>query len=287
MERLSLATALRLGRVSNIPTVWTNVLTGMVLAGGLTNFGTLGLAVVSGSALYVGGMFLNDAFDADVDARERSDRPIPRGEVGRSTVFRVGFGLLGFGVAVLAMGAALRWLPWAASGASLATAGCVVAYDRWHKGNPAAPFLMGLCRVGLYALGTLCVRDQPTLAISAAAAALLAYVTGITYVARFETGTTMRVRWPLALLYAPIAVFGALGSWLGAAVALGFLAWTGRARALIRLGGPSIGQGVVTLIAGISLVDAVFLARFDTSACLLAIGAFGLTHVLQRHVPGT
>ena len=31
---------------------------------------------------YIGGMYLNDAFDRDIDARERPERPIPSGHVG-------------------------------------------------------------------------------------------------------------------------------------------------------------------------------------------------------------
>ena len=72
-------TYLRLGRVSNLPTVWTNVLAGIVLAGGPLEPGTLAALVVALSLFYVGGMYLNDAFDRTIDARERPERPIPSG----------------------------------------------------------------------------------------------------------------------------------------------------------------------------------------------------------------
>jgi hypothetical protein len=93
---------LELGRVSNLPTVWSNVLAGMVLSGGWLAPGAL-LAVLAGaSAIYVGGMFLNDAFDAEIDARERPERPIPSGRIARRAVFAIGFAQLAGGVLLFA-----------------------------------------------------------------------------------------------------------------------------------------------------------------------------------------
>ena len=60
-------TLLRLGRVSNLPTVWTNVIAATAIAGVDPLSGRSGsvlLAVLLAMTLfYVGGMFLNDAFD--------------------------------------------------------------------------------------------------------------------------------------------------------------------------------------------------------------------------------
>ena len=99
---MTLATALRLGRVSNLPTVWTNALVGTALAGGeIWTQATL-LVVIGLSLLYVSGMYLNDAFDNEIDAVERPDRPIPAGAVSLNTVFAVGFGLMLGGLAFIA-----------------------------------------------------------------------------------------------------------------------------------------------------------------------------------------
>jgi 4-hydroxybenzoate polyprenyltransferase len=57
---------LALSRVSHLPTVWSNCLAGWWL-GGHGNFAKLPLLFLGVSALYTGGMFLNDAFDADFD----------------------------------------------------------------------------------------------------------------------------------------------------------------------------------------------------------------------------
>ena len=72
----SLTPYLLLGRVSNLPTVWTNTLAGATLAGAAVTPGRLVLLAAAFSLLYTGGMYLNDAFDREVDARERPERPI-------------------------------------------------------------------------------------------------------------------------------------------------------------------------------------------------------------------
>jgi hypothetical protein len=87
------AIMLRLGRVSNLPTVWTNVLAAVVLSGGDWRSRHLALLLISMSLCYVGGMYLNDYFDRAIDARERPERPIPSGAISASTVAAVGFAL--------------------------------------------------------------------------------------------------------------------------------------------------------------------------------------------------
>ena len=66
---------LLLARISNLPTVWTNVLAAYVVAGASRE--SLPIASIAASLFYTAGMFLNDAFDAPFDAQARADRPIP------------------------------------------------------------------------------------------------------------------------------------------------------------------------------------------------------------------
>ena len=63
-------TLLLLGRVSNLPTVWSNCLAGWLLGGG-GEWWRLGLLSCGATSMYVGGMFLNDAFDAAFDKAEQ------------------------------------------------------------------------------------------------------------------------------------------------------------------------------------------------------------------------
>ena len=73
---MTLSVALRLGRVSNLPTVWTNALAGLVLAGQAGWDPRIPPLLLALSLFYVAGMYLNDAFDREIDARERPERPI-------------------------------------------------------------------------------------------------------------------------------------------------------------------------------------------------------------------
>jgi 4-hydroxybenzoate polyprenyltransferase len=66
----ALRTWLILGRVSNLPTVWSNCLAGWWLGGG-GNFLKLPFLFIGVSLLYLGGMFLNDAFDEAFDQQHR------------------------------------------------------------------------------------------------------------------------------------------------------------------------------------------------------------------------
>ena len=73
-----LRTLLVLGRVSNLPTVWSNCLAAWLLGGGGATKDFLFIQL-GASLLYLGGMFLNDAFDAEFDRQHRPERPIPSG----------------------------------------------------------------------------------------------------------------------------------------------------------------------------------------------------------------
>ena len=128
---MNVSVALRLGRVSNLPTVWTNMLAGIILVGGAADDPRVWPMAGAMSLFYVGGMYLNDAFDADIDAIERPERPIPSGQVRRTLVFRLGFVMLAFGIVLLAWagfgwpGGTGMWPP--LFGLSLAIA--IIAYD--------------------------------------------------------------------------------------------------------------------------------------------------------------
>lgn len=278
------AIALRLGRVSNLPTVWTNVTAGVVLAGGVLSPVHTVLLVVAASALYVGGMFLNDAYDAKIDAVERPERPIPSGAVSQRQVKVWGFGWLALGLVCVGV------VNVAGLAATLATCGLIVAYDRWHKGNPFGPLIMGLCRVGLYFIAAGCAGGI-TRAVLIGAVLLLGWVLGLTYVAKHEGKGSLATRWPLWALLAPIAMSLPLvwkGGMLGRALVGGMVMWLQRSLALVKQGGPKIREAVVSLIAGISLVDAALcLGAGQPGLAFACVGAFGVTLVLQRWISGT
>jgi len=282
---MNVHTALKLGRTSNLPTVWSNVVAGAVLAGGHVSVAPLVLASLAASALYVGGMFLNDAFDAEIDAEERPERPIPAGEVSRAEVWRWGYGLLALGVAVAFFARSSAGL------AALATTAAILLYDARHKTSSLSPLVMGACRFGVYVIGGFTVTASPHPMLWLGATLLMGYVLALTYVARFESSGGL-ARWgPLAGLAAPVVAI--LFTWSGAPLLRsflgGYLLWVQRAISLVRSGKPhSIQAAVGGLIAGISLVDALILANSgETSLAMGCLGAFGVCLAAQSRIAGT
>ncbi len=290
---MSWSVYLRLGRVSNLPTIWTNVLAGVALAGVSIGPGPLAFLAVALSLFYIGGMYLNDAFDREIDARERPERPIPSGLVKPTAVFAAGYGLLAAGLAALV--AEVAWTGRRGYSSTilsgLALGGLIVFYDARHKANPWSPLLMGLCRVLVYATAAFAVAGRLGAAVVMGAAVLLSYLIGLTYVAKQENLAELRNLWPLVFLGAPF-VYGIptlTGGRVGAALYLGFLAWVGYGIwLLVRPGRANIPRAVVSFIAGISLLDGLLMAGAGApGAAAWGAGGFGLTLLLQRYVRGT
>jgi UbiA prenyltransferase family len=285
--------ALRLGRVSNLPTVWTNTLTGIVLAGGAPA-GPLTLPLLLAFSLfYVGGMYLNDAFDARIDAIERPERPIPSGVISARAVFGAGFAMLAAGILLLA------WIGYGLTGGTgpwpgfcgLALAGAIVLYDWFHKANPLSPLLMGLCRVLVYLAAGLAFAVPLPAVVWLAALLLLCYLIGLTYVAKQENLGEVRNLWPLLFLAAPLlyALLHAADGPTGGVMFALFAIWVGIALWFLKRRRPGdVPRAVVSLIAGIALLDAVLIAAAGAPAIAwLAVAGFALTLALQRFVPGT
>jgi 4-hydroxybenzoate polyprenyltransferase len=178
-----LRTALRLGRVSNLPTVWTNVLAGLALNGGALAPATIAVLGVATSLFYVAGMYLNDAFDWRWDAQHRPERPIPAGEIRARTVFAAGFGMMALGLVLLAVGPG-RPAPFFGG---LALGACIVLYDVSHKKNPLAPLVMGLCRVAVYVIAALAAAPHLATGVYVGGGLQLVYLVALTLVARHET----------------------------------------------------------------------------------------------------
>ncbi len=283
---MSLRTAFVLGRASNLPTVWTNALAAGALAGAA--FGpleTLSVLLIL-SLYYLGGMWLNDAVDAEIDAAERAERPIPQGLARRADVSAGAAAML-----ALALALTLTFGPETAL-AGLALGAAVVAYDLLHKKTRLSPVLMGFCRVAAYAVAAYALGPEgATAAVWLGAAGLFAHIVGLTYTARAEASNRIGALWPLASLAIPILA-GLLIAW-GSAFALllwlGFTIWTLKCVALLRWRGPGdVPRAVVSLIAAIALYDAVLIAGMGAPGyAVLGVAAFAATLYLQRAAPGT
>jgi 4-hydroxybenzoate polyprenyltransferase len=261
--RATLKAYLDLCRVSNLPTVWTNVLAASLLAGGgILERGPAALAAVALSLFYLGGMALNDLCDCDHDRLQRPSRPIPSGRIP-VTDARL-FTLTLFAAAFLVLALA----PWpAALPAALLLLAVIYAYDRHHKQNPYSVLLMASCRFLVYVVAALAVSGRVAAPVLLAGAIQFGYIVLLSLVARWENVRSEK----------PPQVHSPGGS---------------SAAALAKPEG-GLGRGaspfplIPLLLAGISLLDGVLLAFLVQPQWLAAgVAGFLLTLAGQRYVRG-
>jgi 4-hydroxybenzoate polyprenyltransferase len=269
---------LQIARVSNAPTVVSNAVAGAALAGAAGEAVLVALAMV---LFYTAGMVLNDLADAEIDRRERPERPIPSGAISPTAALGVFVALVCGGLVMLAGEGVAPLL----AGAGLVA--LIVLYDLWHKDNPASPLLMAGCRALVYVIAGLAVADELSGELWGAAALLFVYVVGLTQVAKVERGGILGA-WPVAAVLAPVVYWAImLPSVESFLLVAAFAAWVLWALRFVRLGriAPAVGR----LIAGIALFDALAVASVEGSAAAVAVcvAAFGATIALQTRIAGT
>ncbi len=286
-----LRTILILGRVSNLPTVWTNALAGWFLAGGGWDRELLWIEI-GVSLLYVAGMTLNDAFDAEWDRKHAPERPIPSGAISAKAVWMLGIVqmLAGAAVWLLATDVDWRWL--------VGLVAAILLYDWIHKRTLLAVLVMGSCR-GLVYLGAASAMINasafPSL-LWVLVLSVIAYVAGITVSARSERGPDAP-RWEkwlgTALAYAPLFVLVLAPQqmepsatktvfWVTTAVFL--LGWITISSRLLKV---DKGLAIPLLIAGISLIDGVALLFGNPLAGAVCFLLLPVTLLFQRFIPAT
>jgi len=293
MGKIDWSIWLGLGRVSNLPTVWTNTIAGVVLAGGAISDPRLLLLLLAMSACYIAGMFLNDVFDSEIDALERPERPIPSGLIDAATVSKAAWALFGLAVVLLLIIGFLfnngtGWWP-LLFGIFLIAA--IVFYNVHHKDNPASPIVMGTCRMLVYLSCAYAITSKPSLSVFICAVLAVAYLIGLTYVAKQENLTEIKNLWPLACLGLPI-IYGLTQishqnyTWIYLLILVTWVVFT--CSNLWRKPVGYIPRTVVGLIAGIALLDALFVAAAgEPVIAMFCVAAFALTLFLQRWVSGT
>jgi hypothetical protein len=273
---------LQLARISNTPTVVSNTVAGAVLASTAAEASTVAVVAAAMALFYTAGMILNDVLDYEVDRVQRPERPLPSGVVSRRAAITAVAALFAVGEALLLVEG------WEPALAGLGLVALIVLYDAWHKGNALSPVLMGGCRALVYVVAALAVTASVALEVWTAAAVLLIYIVGLTQVAKAEGGGLLAA-WPLA------AVLAAIGYWVGwvdsvwmVLLLVAFAAWVWRALWLVR-SARRIGAGVVSLIAGVSLFDALAVASAGGGVAPVAVclAAFLLTIALQTKIAGT
>jgi len=280
-----LRTFLILGRVSNLPTVWSNCLAGWWLAGGGLWLRLLYVSV-SVTFLYLGGMFLNDAIDAGFDQNHRRERPIPAGAISEIEVWGWGFAWLMLGLAgLVSVGAVTAVF-------ALLLAGCILFYNAIHKIMVIAPLLMGGCRFLVYLVAASVGLNGVTGEAIWKGLALSSYVIGLSFLARKENGPVRIQYWPCLFLGAPILMAGLfddgpdfLQATFCCVLLILWVVW-----ALFQTVGreqPNIGQVVSRLLAGIALVDLLAAGELFHPAAAIFLLCFVLASALQQFIPAT
>ncbi len=260
---------LQLIRLPTVFTAMSNILCGYLITHSeplsvITGQSGFYLLLISSAGLYLGGMVLNDVFDAQLDSVERPERPIPSGRITRRSAAILGCLLMLLGIAAAAT----------AGGSSLSVAVIlavmVVAYDWVLKKSWVGSFGMGICRflnimLGASALSS--AADLWQLPQVGFAAGLCVYIIGVTWFARNEAGnSSARSLWMgLIIVLAGIGVDGsviALSAFperakLGAGIGLGLIAMNLLLRGMkaIQIRQPRLLQKTV----GLMLLSVIFL----------------------------
>lgn len=312
---LIMATALKLNpqawgilawlRLIRLPTVFTaiaNVLCGFVITHADAEFvevlmdPSLLLLILASAGLYLSGMVLNDVFDADLDSRERPERPIPSGAISRKAATILGVLLMTIGVMAAA---GVRWQQsgsfnslWIAAFLVVA----VLAYNALLKATLFSPFGMALCRflnimLGASAVGTWAqVWSGPQVYV---ATGLALYIVGVTLFSRNEAvrSSTPGLYFALLLVCMGVAFYGwvvlgngdSASSRFSAVLALALVATNLTVRGVSVAGNPQ--PMLVQKTVGLMLLSIIFL---DTATILGLTGNARLaTLCLMLVIPAT
>lgn len=274
-----------LGRVSNLPTVWSNCLAGWLLGGGGSGWAFFDLCV-GATLLYVGGMYLNDALDVDFDRQHRRERPIPAGHVPLATAWWFALVLLGAGALMLVP------LGWTTAVLAVLLLLTIVIYNVVHKQVAIAPVIMAGCRFWLFLLAASTGADGVTGYSVWCGLMLGAYVVGLSHIARGESLNSPVALWPALALAAPILLallinnhdYRTRGLVLSALLA----GWVIHCiRHTFGPGERQVGRTVSGLLAGIVLVDLLAVGGGSMEIGLAFCSLFALALLFQRYVPAT
>ena len=274
-----------LGRVSNLPTVWSNCLAAWLLGGGGTGV-RFAVLCAGATLLYTGGMFLNDAFDQAFDRQYRPERPIVCGQITAKWVWILGGIWLFLGTLCIGVLGGLSGV------LALVLVAAIVLYDAVHKRTTMGPFLMAGCRFLLYLVAGSAAQGIIGRGVWWAAAALGVYIVGLSFLARGESTGANAMRWPTLFLFAPILIGLAGTAKLGPPTliaAAGQGIWTlwclwGRPKSKRYF----FRNEIAGLLAGIVLVDWLAAApQIPPEYALVFVGLFLGALFFQRFAPAT
>lgn len=284
-----------LTRISNLPTCWTNVLTGSAIGSMAASIpvGILPVFILSIiiSLFYMAGMALNDLVDLKIDRQQRPDRPIASGGIspGSALIFII----LLF---VMATGLMLIFFPHCIYFTLILTA-AIILYDIIHKHFAFSVIFMVLCRALIYVISAYAVfggsgTKEFWANITVSSTILALYIAFMTIIARSENKRQIDSRrWlSVAIMLLVPVVFVLSEAWLLYTYIIAVILLIVLSRAVIFVFGnpPRIKQAVLTWLACICLLDCLFLAVLANPVVAAAAGlCFAVTILSHRRIGGT
>lgn len=274
-----------LGRVSNLPTVWSNCLAGWWL-GGDHKRDSLPWLLAGATLLYIAGMFLNDACDAVFDRQYRPERPIPAGHMTRRAVWWWGSGWIVLGILCLFRISGTTGL------LALILTFFIVLYNLTHKRTALAPLLMGACRCLLYFVAASAGIERLTGWSVWGGLVMGGYIVGLSCIARVESMRGPVRFWPIILLASPIVLALTMNAsfYRSTALLLSLIVALWCVKSIRYTFDPharDIGRTVSGLLAGIVLVDWLAVVDAPRHFGIAFVALFCLAWLLQRVVPAT
>ena len=281
---------LQLTRPANLITAVADVLAGAAIAGYLSwpeaTFGPLIWLCISTVGLYGGGVVFNDVFDADLDAVERPERPIPSGRVSVNRAST-------FGSILLLIGILTAWRVNPVAGwLAVAIAVFALVYDKFGKHHAFfGPLNMGLCR-GLNLLLGVSILPAQVQPWAWVALVPIVYIAAITMISRGEVhgGGSGTLRLAGLLYGAVIAVIAAIAQQreqLGTAfpflLVFGIFIFPPLWRAVREPTGPNIGMAVKSGVLSLIVMNAVWVAAFASfPLAMLVVCLLPLSRLLAK-----
>jgi 4-hydroxybenzoate polyprenyltransferase len=272
-------------RISNAPTVVSNILVGTAIAMQSEYFGWnpsydvfFALCIL---VVYFAGMILNDAFDATHDRKHRPGRPIPSGVIRQTTAWVVGVSLL-CAVSVFGIGHG------AANGLVLLVV-TVLLYTFFHRWFIPAILFMALCRGLVYLIVSNPNRGDDHTQLLTFCLALAMYTAVLTFIGRFENKKNVRYAWVTWLLLVPpiyIVFTTTEASWI-ASIPLAVMAyWIWLAWNNFKSNNKV--DGMHRILSGFCLLDCVLATTLEQYVIAgLCLVCFFLTVGFHRKILGT
>ena len=272
-------------RISNAPTIVSNILVGTAIAMQSNDFGWspaydffFAFCIL---VVYFAGMILNDAIDAKHDKTHRPERPIPSGVIRQATAWLLGLTLL-VAVSIFALGQG------SANGLVLLVI-AVLLYTFFHRWFIPAILFMAICRGLVYLVIANPIQGDTNTQLITYCVALAFYTAVLTCIGRFENTKNSNYAWITWLLllsptYIVLSTFST--SWI-AFIPLAVMAyWTWLAWANFRAGNKI--AGMHRILSGFCLLDCVLATSLEQFVIAgICFVLFIITVAFHRKIHGT